>query len=73
VHPYVGAAVYADLTDFHTVEDNVASRYRLGYGGSIAIGATFQRHAFVEARYYPLSHIQGFDPSGVELKSGYRF
>lgn len=73
VAPYVGATAEACITDIHTVEDNIASRYRMAYGGSVYAGVAAGRNLFGEVRYYGLTRVRGIDLSGVNLKLGYRF
>ena len=47
--------------------------FQVGAGGSAFVGVNFGDSAYLEARYYELSHANGFDLSGLNLEAGYRF
>lgn len=71
--PYYGGAADLVVLDLRSPEDNVHSRFRLGYGGSVVVGTTVGASGFAEAKYLALSRVRGFDLSGASVTVGVRF
>jgi hypothetical protein len=71
--PYIGASADLFLTQIRDDSDGIISRVRGAGGGSVFIGTRFSHSAYVQARYFLVSDVRGFDLSGVNLTTGYRF
>lgn len=71
--PYYGVSADLVILDLRSPEDNVHSRFRLGYGGSAVIGTTIGASGFAEAKYLGIGKVKGFDLSGLNLTVGARF
>ncbi len=71
--PYYGGAVDFVVLDLRSPEDNVHSRFRLGYGGSAVVGTTVGASGFAEAKYLAIGRVRGFDLSGASVTVGVRF
>lgn len=70
---YYGVSLDAIGVDLRSKQDNVNSGVELTGGGSITLGTTVGRSAFVEARYSEIAKVEGFDLSGLGLTAGVRF
>ncbi|MBV9849816.1 MAG: hypothetical protein JO250_09110 [Armatimonadetes bacterium] len=73
VIPYAGVSGDINFADITSNPDNVHNSFNVGVGASAFTGLNFGDTAFLEARYYALSSIKGFDLSGLNLQAGYRF
>lgn len=73
VIPYAGVSADLNFSDITSNPDNIHNSFQVGAGGSVFLGANFGDSAFVEARYYELSDVSGFDLSGLGVDAGYRF
>jgi len=71
--PYYGVAADFVVLDLRSPEDNVHSRFRLGYGGSAVVGTTVGASGFAEAKYLAIGRVRGFDLSGASITVGVRF
>ena len=71
--PYVGGTAGLLIADLRSDNYGVSSGFRGGYGGSALIGITYQSRAYVEARYQLFNKVKGFDLSGINVSTGYRF
>lgn len=70
---YVGVTADLDFVDIRSGDYNVHSGVRTAFGASPLIGVSFGDSGFLEARYLYVSHVKGFDLSGLNLSAGYRF
>jgi hypothetical protein len=73
VIPYVGVSADVDFSDITSNPANIHNSFEVGGGGSAFIGVNFTDRAFIEARYYGLSSVNGYDLSGLNIDAGYRF
>ncbi len=71
--PYYGVSADFVVLDLRSPEDNVHSRFRLGYGGSAVVGTTVGASGFAEAKYLAIGKVRGFDLSGASVTVGIRF
>jgi len=71
--PYFGVSAGLLLADLRSDNYNVHSGFRAGYGGTALIGVTYKQKAYLEARYEEFSKIKGFDLSGLNIATGFRF
>ncbi len=71
--PYYGVSLDAVGVDLKSPQDNVHPGVEVTGGGSITLGTTVGRSAFIEARYSEVAKVKGFDLSGVDLTVGVRF
>ena len=71
--PYAGASADLFLTQLRSDSEGIRSRIRGTGGGSVFLGTTFEERAYVQARYFLLGKIRGYDLSGLNLSTGYRF
>lgn len=71
--PYYGVSADLVVLDLRSPEDDVHSRFRLGYGGSAIIGTTIGASGFAEAKYQAIGKVKGFDLSGASFTIGVRF
>jgi hypothetical protein len=71
--PYYGVSADLVVLDLRSPEDNVHSRFRLGYGGSAIIGTTIGASGFAEAKYLAVGKVKSFDLSGASFTVGVRF
>ena len=71
--PYVGVSADEFLTQIRNDSAHIVSRIRGTGGGSVFIGTTFSERGYVQARYYELGSIRGYDFSGMNISTGYRF
>ena len=73
VGPYAGVSADADLTQLRSDSEGIRSRIRGTPGGSVFIGTTLQDRAYLQARYFGMGKIRGYDFSGLNLSAGFRF
>lgn len=71
--PYYGVSADLVVLDLRSPEDNVHSRFRLGYGGSAIVGTTIGASGFAEAKYLAVGKVKGFNLSGASFTVGVRF
>lgn len=71
--PYVGASIGGALANVESQIDGLRSTWRTGAAASAFVGVVFNKHGYVEAHYYQMQRIAGFDFSGLNLAAGYRF
>jgi len=71
--PYCGISFDLMFANLQSVEENVDTRFRSGFGGAAFLGLNVGTRAYAEARYIKTSEIEGFDLSGLRLSVGYRF
>lgn len=71
--PYVGASLGGVVANLESRIDGISSTWRGAVAGSIFTGVVFSRHGYLEAHYYVMDRILGFDFSGLNLAAGYRF
>ncbi len=71
--PYIGVSGDLFLTQIREDDAHIVSRIRGTGGGTAFIGTTFGQRANVQARYYELGSIRGYNFSGMNLSAGYRF
>lgn len=71
--PYVGASLNAvpSYTKIDTL--NEGGKFSLGVGGSAFAGYNFGNRFNLEARYFQISKVRGFDLSHFEVSAGVRF
>ena len=70
---YYGASVNYVLTQLRSDNEGILSRVRGTAGGSVFLGTTFDEKAYLQARYYAVGKVRGYDLSGLNLSLGYRF
>lgn len=70
---YYGVSLDAVGVDLRSQQDNVHPGVELTGGGSLTLGTTVGKSAFVEARYSEIAKVEGFDLSGLGLTVGVRF
>lgn len=73
ITPYVGGSAGLLFADLRSDNFGISSGFRGGFGGSGLIGITYQRKAYLEARYQLFSKIKGYDLSGLNIAAGFRF
>ena len=73
VTPYAGVATGLLIADLRSDNYGVSSGFRGGYGGTFLLGVTYNTQFFVEARYQVFSKIKGYNLSGLNLSTGFRF
>ena len=71
--PYVGASANFVLTQLRDDDAHIVTRIRGTGGGSVFIGTSFGPRAYVQARYYGMGAIRGFNFSGFNIGTGVRF
>ena len=71
--PYVGASADIVLTQIRSDPDGIVSRIRGTGGGSVFIGEAINKKSYVQARYFLMGDVRGYNLSGVNLSYGYRF
>lgn len=71
--PYIGASLNAvpAYTKIETL--NLGGKFELAVGGSAFAGYNFGDRFNVEARYFQISKVRGFDLSHFEFAAGVRF
>lgn len=70
---YVGVTGDLYLVDLRSLDCDVHSGLRTGFGGSVLTGVNLGESGYLEARYLAVSRVKGFDLSGLNLTAGYRF
>jgi hypothetical protein len=73
VRPYVGASVNLIVADLRSDKYKVDSGVRATGGGSVFTGLNFSDRAYLQARYYGIATISGFELSGLNVSTGFRF
>jgi hypothetical protein len=71
--PYVGASANLFLTHLDSDKYGVNGKLRFAGGGSVFLGVTFSERGYIQARYYGVSKVAGFNLSGFGISTGYRF
>jgi hypothetical protein len=67
------ANIIAGQLRSNLVGDNFGNSWKTTSGGSFYVGHVFSEKFSVEARYFALGKLQGFDFSGLSLSAGLRF
>jgi hypothetical protein len=71
--PYAGISGDVFLTQLRSDSEGILSRIRGTAGGSAFVGTAFGQRGYIQARYYLLGNIRGYNLSGLNLSTGYRF
>jgi hypothetical protein len=72
---YVGGSlnIVAGQLRSNLAGDNFANGWKTTTGASVYVGHVFSEKLSVEARYYGMGKLQGFDFSGTSISAGFRF
>lgn len=71
--PYAGVGLDAVVAQIKSVPDNIDTHARVGAGANVFLGTLIGKKAFVEARLFGMTRIEGFNFSGAGIEAGYRF
>ncbi len=71
--PYVGGSLNLAPTYSKIETQNLGGKLSLAVGGSALAGIDFNNRLNLEARYFALSKVRGYDLSHVEIALGVRF
>ncbi|RYX85437.1 hypothetical protein EON83_05580 [bacterium] len=71
--PYIGASVNAVPAYTKIETANLGGKFELAAGASAFAGYNFGNRFNVEARYFQISKVRGFDLSHFEVSAGVRF
>lgn len=71
--PYFGGSLNVAPTYLKVPDQNKDGKLSLAVGGSAFAGVQFNQRFTLEARYFLLSKVRGFNLSGLDLSAGVRF
>lgn len=71
--PYIGVSGIIGLADLESKRLNIDSGMKPLGGAALVMGSTFQDRGYLQVRYMGLSKVSGFDLSGVNFSTGFRF
>lgn len=71
--PYAGVGLSAAPTYIDVPAEDVRDEFKVALGGTAFVGTRLGRRFSLEARYYLLSQVEGYDLSGAQLTAGVRF
>ena len=71
--PYYGVSENLFITHLDSDKYDVNGKLRFAGGGSVFLGVTFAEKGYIQARYYGVSKVAGFNLSGFSIATGYRF
>lgn len=73
LNPYIGGSTHLIPMQLQSERYGLLSRFRVGLGGSVFVGCNVGANAYLQARYYQMNTVRGFNLSGTSLSMGYRF
>ena len=71
--PYFGGSLNLAPVYLKVPDQNKDGKLSLAAGGSAFVGVQFKQRYILEARYFLLSKVRGYDVSGFDLSAGLRF
>lgn len=71
--PYFGGSLNLAPIYLKVPDQNIGGKLSLAAGGSAFVGVQFQQRYTLEARYFLLSKVRGYDVSGLNFSLGARF
>lgn len=73
VRPFAGVSANLIIANLRADRYNVGNGTGVTGGGSLFAGFTFGEQAYLQARYYGMGAVRGFNLSGLNLSTGFRF